>query len=162
MPRDNRDQVRADDWVGLAREWLRDHPAWADLRWLRAIEQGCNAWIREASRTRIVNPKRRGRPDKQRGRVVAAMLESILRGECTIEILAREKEEALAAKYRVSRATVRAAREEVIEWEQDEHYLMRPVVRGLCKYESLIDGTLDLRDIVRMNRALDKFDGITN
>ncbi len=32
---------------------------------------------------------------------------------------------------------------------------MRPVLRQLCKYESLIDGTLDLEDIARMNDALD-------
>lgn len=32
---------------------------------------------------------------------------------------------------------------------------MRPVLEGCCKYESLIDGTLDLRDIARMNEALD-------
>jgi hypothetical protein len=32
---------------------------------------------------------------------------------------------------------------------------MRPVVRGLCKYEGLKDGTLDLVDFARMNDALD-------
>ena len=32
---------------------------------------------------------------------------------------------------------------------------MRPVLTGLCKYESLKDGTLDLLDIVKMNEALD-------
>jgi hypothetical protein len=32
---------------------------------------------------------------------------------------------------------------------------MRPVLRGLCKYESLKDGTLDLCDIALMNDALD-------
>ena len=32
---------------------------------------------------------------------------------------------------------------------------MRPVLRGLCKYESLIDGTLDLADIALLNDALD-------
>ncbi len=32
---------------------------------------------------------------------------------------------------------------------------MRPVLRGLCKYESLKDGTLDLVDVTRMNEALD-------
>jgi len=31
---------------------------------------------------------------------------------------------------------------------------MRPVVEGLCKYESLLDGTLDLEDIARMNDAI--------
>ncbi len=32
---------------------------------------------------------------------------------------------------------------------------MRPVLRGLCRYESLLDGNLDLYDIARMNEALD-------
>ena len=36
-----------------------------------------------------------------------------------------------------------------------EDYLMRPVLAGLCKYESLKDGTLDLADIAKMNDALD-------
>jgi hypothetical protein len=31
---------------------------------------------------------------------------------------------------------------------------MRPVLAGLCKYESLLDGTLDLADIALMNDAL--------
>lgn len=31
--------------------------------------------------------------------------------------------------------------------------VMAPVLNGLCKYESLLDGTLDLGDIVRMNDA---------
>lgn len=34
-------------------------------------------------------------------------------------------------------------------------WLYRPVVAGMCKYESLIDGTLDLFDIAEMNDALD-------
>jgi len=36
-----------------------------------------------------------------------------------------------------------------------EDWLLRPVLRGLCKYESLIDGTLALHDIALMNDALD-------
>ncbi len=32
---------------------------------------------------------------------------------------------------------------------------MRPVIEGLCKYESLLDGTLGLEDVSRMNEALD-------
>ena len=35
---------------------------------------------------------------------------------------------------------------------------MRPVLRGLCKYESLKDGTLDLFDLAEMNDALSVFD----
>ena len=36
-----------------------------------------------------------------------------------------------------------------------EDWLLRPVIKGMCKYESLIDGTLDLFDIALMNDALD-------
>jgi hypothetical protein len=32
---------------------------------------------------------------------------------------------------------------------------MRPILAGLCKYESLKDCSLDLVDFVRMNNALD-------
>lgn len=32
---------------------------------------------------------------------------------------------------------------------------MRPVLRGLCKYESLLAGDVGLMDIARMNEALD-------
>jgi hypothetical protein len=38
---------------------------------------------------------------------------------------------------------------------EDEDWLMRPVLEGMCHYESLIDGTLDLADIARMNDCLD-------
>lgn len=31
---------------------------------------------------------------------------------------------------------------------------MQPVLRGLCKFESLRDGTLDLEDVALMNDAL--------
>jgi hypothetical protein len=34
-------------------------------------------------------------------------------------------------------------------------WLLRPVLSGLCLYESLKDGTLDLADIALMNEALD-------
>lgn len=36
-----------------------------------------------------------------------------------------------------------------------EDWIMRPVIEGMCRYESLLDGTLDLGDIARMNDALD-------
>jgi len=36
-----------------------------------------------------------------------------------------------------------------------EEWLMRPVLESMCLYESLIDGTLDLSDVGRMNDALD-------
>lgn len=36
-----------------------------------------------------------------------------------------------------------------------EDWLLRPVIKGMCKYESLRDGTLDLNDIALMNDALD-------
>lgn len=32
---------------------------------------------------------------------------------------------------------------------------MRPVDEGMCKYESLLDCTLDLCDVARMNDRLD-------
>lgn len=32
---------------------------------------------------------------------------------------------------------------------------MRPVLRGLCRYESLKDGTLGMEDIALMNDALE-------
>lgn len=36
-----------------------------------------------------------------------------------------------------------------------EDYLLRPVIKGLCGYESLKDGTLSLADVALMNDALD-------
>lgn len=36
-----------------------------------------------------------------------------------------------------------------------EDWLMRPVLHGMCKYESLLDCTLNLVDLGRMNDALD-------
>jgi hypothetical protein len=36
-----------------------------------------------------------------------------------------------------------------------EDWLLRPVLAGLCKYESLKDGTLDLEDLAKLNDALD-------
>jgi len=37
----------------------------------------------------------------------------------------------------------------------DLDYLMRPVRKGMCRYESLKNGALDLLDIAIMNDALD-------
>lgn len=37
---------------------------------------------------------------------------------------------------------------------EEEDWLMRPVKNGLCKYESLVDGTLDLVDLARLNECL--------
>lgn len=36
-----------------------------------------------------------------------------------------------------------------------EGWVMRPVMRGLCSYESLTNGAIDLCDIARMNDAID-------
>jgi len=36
-----------------------------------------------------------------------------------------------------------------------ENWLMRPILAGLCKYESLKDCSLDLEDFQKMNNALD-------
>lgn len=38
---------------------------------------------------------------------------------------------------------------------EEEQWVMRPVMEGLCKYESLVDCTLDLGDVARMNAAID-------
>ncbi len=35
---------------------------------------------------------------------------------------------------------------------------MRPVIRGMCRFESLKDGSIDLCDIALMNEALDAMD----
>ena len=35
---------------------------------------------------------------------------------------------------------------------------MRPVLRQCCRYESLLDGTLRMVDLARMNDALDVMD----
>lgn len=37
----------------------------------------------------------------------------------------------------------------------EEDWLMRPVLEGMCRYESLLDCTLDLADVARMNDCLD-------
>ena len=42
-----------------------------------------------------------------------------------------------------------------ISMEGDEDWLLRPVLRRLCLYESLKDGTLDLADIALLNEAID-------
>lgn len=36
-----------------------------------------------------------------------------------------------------------------------EDYIMRPALAGLCRVESLIDGTLDLEHVALANEALD-------
>lgn len=36
-----------------------------------------------------------------------------------------------------------------------EDWVLRPCVEGLCQYESLKNGTIDLEDLSRMNDALD-------
>jgi hypothetical protein len=37
-------------------------------------------------------------------------------------------------------------------------WMMRPIVKGMARYESLKDGTLDLADIALMNDALSVVD----
>ena len=39
-----------------------------------------------------------------------------------------------------------------------EDWLLRPVLRGLIQFESLIDGTLSLEDVADLNEALDVSD----
>ena len=38
---------------------------------------------------------------------------------------------------------------------EGDDWIMRPVIEGMCKYESLLNGTLDLADMALMNDALD-------
>ncbi len=38
---------------------------------------------------------------------------------------------------------------------EDLDFLLRPVIKGLCSYSELKDGTLDLYDIDILNEALD-------
>lgn len=38
---------------------------------------------------------------------------------------------------------------------EGDDWVMRPVVEGMCQYESLIEGKIDLLDIARMNDILD-------
>lgn len=37
----------------------------------------------------------------------------------------------------------------------EEDWIMRPVLKRMCLYESLKNGVVDLEDIARMNDALD-------
>jgi hypothetical protein len=39
--------------------------------------------------------------------------------------------------------------------DSEEDFVFRPVIAGMCKYESLKDGTLTLLDVTKMNEALD-------
>lgn len=39
-----------------------------------------------------------------------------------------------------------------------EDWLFRPALRGCCRYESLLDGTLSLADVADLNDALDTQD----
>jgi hypothetical protein len=43
---------------------------------------------------------------------------------------------------------------ETAELPSGRSWLLRPVERGMCRYESLKDGTLDLADLALMNEAL--------
>lgn len=38
---------------------------------------------------------------------------------------------------------------------EGEDWLMRPVLRRMCLYESLVDGTMGMADVARCNEALD-------
>lgn len=47
---------------------------------------------------------------------------------------------------------------ELVEMEEDEDFIMRPIRAGMCRYESAIDGTLNLGDFARMNDAMNVFE----
>jgi uncharacterized protein DUF6889 len=46
----------------------------------------------------------------------------------------------------------------LVTMEEGMDFIMRPVLRGCCSYESLVDGTLTMVDLARMNDALDVMD----
>jgi hypothetical protein len=39
--------------------------------------------------------------------------------------------------------------------QDGEDWLLRPVIEGLCQYESIVNGALSLEDVAVMNEALD-------
>lgn len=51
--------------------------------------------------------------------------------------------------------TAPLAQFEAVELPNGEDWLLRPVEFGWIKYESLIDGTLDLADVALLNDAID-------
>lgn len=53
------------------------------------------------------------------------------------------------------RPTGQAAGFELVQFKDGEDFVMRPLIRGLCRYESTKDGALDMADFARMNDALD-------
>jgi hypothetical protein len=38
--------------------------------------------------------------------------------------------------------------------DETEEWILQPVEAGMCRYESLLDGTLGLHDIARMNEYI--------
>lgn len=44
---------------------------------------------------------------------------------------------------------------ELVSMMEKEDWIMRPVLRGMCKMESLLDGTVGLLEVSIMNEALD-------
>ena len=50
------------------------------------------------------------------------------------------------------------ARFECVSLGIEIDFIMKPVLRGICKYESMIDGSLSVYDVALMNAALDVYD----
>lgn len=42
-----------------------------------------------------------------------------------------------------------------VSMPDNDDYVMRPVIERMCMYESLMNGTVDLLDIARMNDMID-------
>lgn len=59
-----------------------------------------------------------------------------------------------SANYRVNRKAQPDSGVKLVDLPDGLMYMMRPVIQGMCKYESLIDGSLDLADVALMNAAL--------
>ena len=43
---------------------------------------------------------------------------------------------------------------DLVSMPNGEDWMLIPVHEGMCRYESLIDGTLDLADVAKMNDSL--------
>lgn len=46
----------------------------------------------------------------------------------------------------------------MVEMQDGLDFIMRPVLRHMCQYESLLNGTLRMVDLARLNDAIDVLD----
>lgn len=57
-------------------------------------------------------------------------------------------------RFEVPRGTDGPLSYSVVELPNGKSWLLRPVEAGMCKFESLLDGTLDLNHVALMNEAI--------